>query len=502
MASVNQRPNLTQMQAQKMISASLRQEQQREEQTKCINKDMQIKAGLVSEEKMEQKRHLRKMQHELHEREMQDAILKSEEERMHKEKQLEQEERMARELARIDYETQRDEKMRQHIKANSVELRELESKLRSAYLNRERAAQIAEKETMRFETMREEADFARKMKSEHERSSVEQKKLDQKHCEEAVQHQRELERQLVEKERKRQEAYEEFLKDKLMVDEIVRKIYEEDQMERQLKLEKVLATQQYIEEFKKQQAEWRRLEHEKNEAENQRIREFSNYQKQMEETRVAKMNERDQAKQHIQQMLTEKYEMERKQREEMDQVREELCREEQAEAMRKKEIEEMEKKIRQRLMFQQTCHEQMLFKEMRKQGEKDEEEAFRQMMMAKFAEDDRIEQMNAQKRRMKQLEHKRAVQQLIEDRRQQHEADKELEAQERAIEQEREALRRQIIEEERQRLLKHHATKLLGYFPKGLFREDDLEHFDDEFRSNFQKRQADIFSGEDWDGDE
>ena len=34
-------------------------------------------------------------------------------------------------------------------------------------------------------------------------------------------------------------------------------------------------------------------------------------------------------------------------------------------------------------------------------------------MLAKFAEDDRIEQMNAQRRRMKQLEHKRAVERLI-----------------------------------------------------------------------------------------
>ena len=34
--------------------------------------------------------------------------------------------------------------------------------------------------------------------------------------------------------------------------------------------------------------------------------------------------------------------------------------------------------------------------------------------MEKLAEDDRIEQMNAQKRRMKQLEHKRAVEQLLE----------------------------------------------------------------------------------------
>ena len=38
-------------------------------------------------------------------------------------------------------------------------------------------------------------------------------------------------------------------------------------------------------------------------------------------------------------------------------------------------------------------------------------------MLEKFAEDDRIEQMNAQKRRMKQLEHKRAVERLIEERR-------------------------------------------------------------------------------------
>lgn len=45
-------------------------------------------------------------------------------------------------------------------------------------------------------------------------------------------------------------------------------------------------------------------------------------------------------------------------------------------------------------------------------------------MMEKFAEDDRIEQMNAQKRRMRQLEHKRAVEQLIEERRRQHQIER------------------------------------------------------------------------------
>lgn len=68
------------------------------------------------------------------------------------------------------------------------------------------------------------------MKQEQERADAELKKLQQKHHKELVQHQRELEQQLTEKERRKQEAYEEFLKEKLLVDEIIRKIYEEDQM--------------------------------------------------------------------------------------------------------------------------------------------------------------------------------------------------------------------------------------------------------------------------------
>lgn len=152
-------------------------------------------------------------------------------------------------------------------------------------------------------------------------------------------------------------------------------------------------------------------------------------------------------------------------------------------------------------MMQQSCQQQMAFKEMQRKAEKDEEEAFRKIMLAKFAEDDRIEQMNAQKRRMKQLEHRREVEKLIDERRRQHEADKELEAKEKALEEEREALRMKIIEEERQKLLKRHATQLLGYLPKGVFRTDDLKYFDENFRKNFEALQVNIFD-DGWEDDE
>lgn len=58
--------------------------------------------------------------------------------------------------------------------------------------------------------------------------SQEQQKLVERY-QESVHYQQELEKQLEEQEKRKQEDYEEFLKEKLMIDEIVRKIHEEDE---------------------------------------------------------------------------------------------------------------------------------------------------------------------------------------------------------------------------------------------------------------------------------
>ena len=77
-----------------------------------------------------------------------------------------------------------------------------------------------------------------------------------------------------------------------------------------------------------------------------------------------------------------------------------------------------------RLELQEVERQQLEIKASKRHAERQEDEAFRQEMLAKFAEDDRIEQMTAAKRRMKQLEHRRAVDALIEDRRLRFEAEK------------------------------------------------------------------------------
>lgn len=76
-----------------------------------------------------------------------------------------------------------------------------------------------------------------------------------------------------------------------------------DSRERQLKLEKVKATQQHIEEFKRQQAEWRRMEQEQMEAENRRIMEYASRQQQKEANQMAKNKEREDAKEKLHKLV-------------------------------------------------------------------------------------------------------------------------------------------------------------------------------------------------------
>lgn len=58
----------------------------------------------------------------------------------------------------------------------------------------------------------------------------------------------------------------------------------------------------------------------------------------------------------------------------------------------------------------------MRLKAERAAEEKRLEEDFKQKLLQKFAEDERIEQMNAQKRRMKEQEHKREIERLWQEK--------------------------------------------------------------------------------------
>jgi hypothetical protein len=57
----------------------------------------------------------------------------------------------------------------------------------------------------------------------------------------------------------------------------------------------------------------------------------------------------------------------------------------------------------------QAAIEHMQVKEEKKRDEERMENEFKRKLMEKFAEDERLEQYNAQKRRMKEIEYKKEV---------------------------------------------------------------------------------------------
>merc|ERR1719488_26450 len=97
---------------------------------------------------------------------------------------------------------------------------------------------------------------------------------------------------------------------------------------------------------------------------------------------------------------------------------------------------------------------QMKLKEEKKLMDREEEERFRAQLMAKFAEDDRIEQLNDQKRRRKIQEHRKEVERLVKEKQQMYERERQQEIEEQERGKIEEARRHTIVEMERQRLLR------------------------------------------------
>merc|ERR1719230_2003806 len=99
----------------------------------------------------------------------------------------------------------------------------------------------------------------------------------------------------------------------------------------------------------------------------------------------------------------------------MEQLRNELIIQETEEAIIQKEKEKMARAVQQRMDVQLANEYQRQLKAIKRE-EKKEEEAFRAAMMEKFAEDDRIDMLNAQRRREKQKEHRMEIERLLEER--------------------------------------------------------------------------------------
>ena len=94
------------------------------------------------------------------------------------------------------------------------------------------------------------------------------------------------------------------------------------------------------------------------------------------------------------------------------------------------------------------------------------EDEFKRKMAEKFAEDERLEQMNAQKRRMREQAHKREIEKLWKQKLEMYRAQREEELFQKQQADDQERFKQAVIAQEKEKLLREHASIMNSFNPK------------------------------------
>eukprot|EP00899_Mesostigma_viride_P003369 jgi/Mesvir1/13032/Mv06025-RA.1 len=402
---------------------------------------------------------------------------------------------IASELERRKKESLRNDKMVARVVAESVELRELQEKLKAAEVNAARQAQLAESQALRTQArtyersmdMAMEAQRMEALRLEEERALEERlKKVEARHV---------LEEQMAEKEEARRALAAEYERERAAVDAIVQRIQEEDDRDAAARRQKQAEMQRFVETYLRQREAEQAKKAEAEAAEERRIAEHEQRvrqrEQQLEEERQRKKQQEAVIHAHLTAVRTE----EDQKRIQMEELLNQLHYEEMEDKYLRRVEELRLKKERMKLELQQAHEMARRAKAEQREREQREEEEFRARLMDKFAEDDRLEQLNAQKRRLKMEEHKREVQRLWDEKKAMYEKQhqRELDEERRIADEER--AKEEIIEAERQRLLREYAFKLAGFLPKGVLKnQDDLENLRNYVAGEVEKEKSGGFS--------
>ena len=372
------------------------------------------------------------------------------------------------ELKRQQAEQIRKEKLSQLMREQAPELRDLEAKLHAAKTAKERKNQMEYAKLEKTRTMQEEkawGDHLLKDAQNYEQQEAEKKAESQAKLRAQMEVQK---KQMEDRKAVLHEAQEVYLKEKAEVDAVVAKIQEQDFLDALAKVEKQRATKVEHEHFLQQREELLRQERERHNQEELAIKQYMEEQNKRKESGERLKREKEAVKAKLLEEQSRKIASERAKKEELESLINDYYEEQRAAKLHQEAVAEKERKQRDKEMMLAANAEQMRLKQLVKEKEMAEEQIFRQKMMEKFAEDDRIDDLNRQKRAQVKAEHARKVQELIDEKRRLRDEDRQreklLEEQAKKAEEERKAL----VAEERERLLREHADVLQEFCPRGV----------------------------------
>ena len=398
---------------------------------------------------------------------------KVEYEKKFRELTIQQNQALASELDKDAADAERRAREIQKICEESPELRELEAMLRVAYLNKERATQHEEK--ILLATREQERIQAIEDQMEQERLRAIRAETDKDKIKKAMyENQREvLQKQINDRRKQLSDAQLQIEKERKMVDEIIERIHNEDEVDFRRRKEKQLATAQMVKAFEQQRRAELEAARERARAEDERIASYNRAMEARSEGAAAKKQAKKDEEDRILAQIVAETEQRRREEEEFTSLRD-LLWEEELEAKRTADSEARKQKQTALRRDMMAANEQIMRqKEEQRRLEADKEARLVAAMRNKFAADEQKEREEEAARKSVKVHHMTLVEKQRLERKSMYEQERSQEMASLDEAARREEYRKKVITEARKRLLEEHAARLEGFMPAKAFENID-----------------------------
>ncbi|CAL1281481.1 unnamed protein product [Larinioides sclopetarius] len=393
------------------------------------------------------------------------------------------EESLGKHLGEMKLNNQREEKLRQLLWQTSPELKELRQKILLANVAKDHAMQMAEKQALLELKRQEEEALAEAVRLEKAAMEEEDRRKEMEEFQAKLQYHRDLDELRHFKLKKDFSQEEQLERERRAIDDIKRQIEEEDLEQAKKKIEAQKELHKQAQELQRERDKIRLQEKLKERAIDLKVDEYRKAQelraKQLEEKKQLSLEQKLQLQEELLSYLEKIYSEKLKK----ELLRTDLAVEEKDAKEKAKELEAESKRIKIREELQRLYDMQLYVKKQKQDLQKKEEELYRQSLMAKLFEEDKLELMSQQKQRQKKLEHMRIAQAMIEESRKKKAAERARELADLKYHEDLESERIRMVKEEKIRFLKGCARELLGYLPKGILESDEIiDQLGDEFK--------------------
>ena len=363
--------------------------------------------------------------------------------------------------------------MKEVIINDSPEIKELRDAIEHAKLNQILARQMNQNMLLRKQKLMKEAEEEELVLQEIENEKKRKKEEEEKKKVEFLKNREINLQQIKDKKLLQEQAEKEYERDKKLVNDMIKKMKEEElaamkEEQRKKDINKLFMQNAFKERdlLKKKEAEYDKLQDED-------IRKYNEQVALREKNLAKKKSDLQQQKDKIFNKLCDEEAKRKAEQDYWDNVRADLHVEQDLMKVKQKQKEEEDKRNKMREDVINSALEQMKYKAIKKKEEEEMDEKFRQKLLEKYAQDEKLEKEKQEKQKKKLIDIQNEIQKQRELKYLQYQRQKEKELYEINKSKEEEDARRYIIEQEKLRLLKENEELLKKYYPSGYHKVKD-----------------------------